>query len=193
MKLKDLQEIQKVVGDRGCIVGGALRSIIEGNTPRDVDIMCATANIFTYYKIIEDLENHFSKKSTKKLEKDYMTENMVAHSLDVDGVEITVITPLTIEDRALYSTPEYVASSVDFDICAMAMNPDGSIYYHFGEKHTKQAIKAREFKIIRPINSDYEETRCNNRIFKYECNYGYKCVDDTLLRNYQKHFSFMGS
>jgi hypothetical protein len=182
--LDNLKKINNIIQPYGCIVGGALRSCFEGTKPRDIDIFCTDGKTDTYNKlktiIIEKLKPNEYKSV---VDEDYLSNAIVGLEakcfIGLEEYKVTVIVPIQTEDRDLFGSPYKLADEVDFNVCAMALESDNTIYFSPKGGDILEDIANMKATYIRDIHSDEELWRACRRISKYK-SYGYS-VDDSKI------------
>jgi hypothetical protein len=182
--LDNLKKINNIIQPYGCIVGGALRSCFEGTKPRDIDIFCTDGTNSTYDKlksiIIEKLKPDEYREVS---DENYMSKIIVGLEakcyIDLEEYKVTIIAPIQTEDRNLFGNCYKLADEVDFNICAMALEPNNSIYFSPKGGNILEDIANMKATYIRDIHSDEELWRACRRISKYK-SYGYS-VDDSKI------------
>lgn len=171
-----LTEINEVLKGRAFIVGGALRSLIEGELPRDIDIFMATDNNEDYVSVCHDVYNAFAPKflwsTTLDCNTDYHAVEM--NYMDTDIV-ISLIKPQEFHGRPSFGDLHSLVDDIDFNVCRLGLAPDGkSVYAVEPIWEVLKDIVDRRLRIVkhRPEEAD----RVAKRIAKYE-SYGYKLME----------------
>lgn len=166
-----MARINKVLDGRAFICGGALRSYIEGNEPRDIDVFLRENNSATptaiFYDLLLAFPNSSFNDNQSNEELDYFSIDLI-----IENYKVTIITPCISLGRQLYGTPEELCKGFDFNVVAMCLLPDNSILFggDHGETETIWSIKNRMFARQKHCIDD---ARTAKRIEKYK-SYGYQ-------------------
>lgn len=156
-----LRDINVVLKGRAFICGGAIRSLFEGKTPRDIDIFLKDEVYLE--EVIKDLYylNVFKIR----------TSSGVAYEMLYKGVVLSVIKPQYINGRYTCGSLEDIIKGIDFNVCRLGIAENGNIV---SIEPLEEIIKAIEDKELIILNHRPEEkNRVLRRVAKYKT-YGYK-------------------
>ncbi len=155
-----------ILDNRATIAGGALRSLLEGNDPRDIDIFLTKKKNF---QDVWDLLAAYTGKEGKY-------GSGVVHFGDM----YTLVLPYKVGKRKLWGKPAKLVEAFDIDITQLWMSPEGTIASRYLED-IEQSIMRREFKLT---HFDNTKQKVAVRVAKY-VSYGYKLVGiDTSYNGY---------
>lgn len=170
-----LREVNKTIEGLGHICGGAIRSYIEGNIPKDIDVFLIDNKDDTLHKILYAIDNlQFSSRRSIYC-KGTLTSSGIATEYDYKGTIISVIHPRQFYGRDTFGRIGKIVDDIDMDICRLGMAWDNKIVTAHCEDFDfiVKSIKDKKFRFIKIRPDEYE--RNLKRIAKYE-SYGYTLV-----------------
>ncbi len=171
--IEKLTTLAARLGDKGTIAGGALRSILEGNDPRDIDIFCTKKKHFkAVCKIVGNFVHNTNYGNGKSTDTTKKSANIGYISADF-GM-FTVIKPQKLDGRKLYGEPYELTADFDIDVTQLWMSAEGEICSRGNAPELLTKIKAREFSFTHYKDS---KARIASRAAKY-AGYGYKLLHD---------------
>lgn len=161
-----LRDINVVLKGRAFICGGAIRSLFEGKTPKDIDIFLKDAIYLE--EVVKDLAHLVVKGSINKVNG---TSSGWAYEMIYKGVVVSVIKPQYMNGRYTCGSLYDIISGIDFNVCRLGMSENGDIT---SIEPLEDIIKAIEDKELIILNHRPEEKgRVLRRVAKYKT-YGYK-------------------
>ncbi len=150
---------------KAVIAGGAIRSILENNEPRDVDIFCQTKEDFQdVCDIVADFTGTGRQDYTKHTGRRFY--NYISYG------KYTIIDPVEIAGRKLYGDPEELIADFDIDVTQLYMNGQGKICGDVGTILHK--IQNKQFTFTHFKDS---KRRIASRAGKY-ASYGYELMNN---------------
>ena len=160
-----LRDINVVLKGRAFICGGAIRSLFEGKTPKDIDIFLKDA------VYLEEVLKDLSYLNVFKIR----TSSGVAYEMLYKGVVLSVIKPQYINGRYTCGSLEDIIKGIDFNVCRLGIAENGNIV---SIEPLEEIIKAIEDKELIIVNHRPEEkNRVLRRVAKYKT-YGYKLKEE---------------
>lgn len=170
-----LREVNRVIEGKGHICGGAIRSYIEGNIPKDIDIFLIDDKPETLHDILYAIDNLQFCGRRSLYCKGTLTSSGIATEYSYKGTIISVIHPRQFYGRDTFGRVGKIVDDIDMDICRLGMAWDNKIITAHCEDFDSivKSITNRQFKFIK-IRPD-EHERNLKRIAKYE-GYGYTLV-----------------
>lgn len=171
-----LLDINKIIKGKASICGGALRSYIEGNVPRDIDIFMYSDNIDVFERLCEELVDNLSDQvyDVEEIRTTLFSEgNYYAFEFKHAWSEtiITVITPQVLYGRECFGTMENIVNEIDINVCRLGLREDNTIYCPEDLISVLNDISNKDMKLIH-TRTEEEANRTATRIAKYE-SYGY--------------------
>lgn len=160
-----LRDINIVLKGRAFICGGAIRSLFEGKTPKDVDIFLKDA------MYVDDVVNELSYLTGDKGMFKASSDSGYAYEMLYKGIVISVIKPQYMNGRYTCGSLEDIIGDIDFNVCRLGIAEDGTITSLEPLEDIIKAIKDKELIILN--HRPEERDRVLRRLAKYET-YGYK-------------------
>lgn len=162
-----LRDINVVLKGRAFICGGAIRSLFEGKTPKDIDIFLKDEIYLE--EVVKDLAHLVIEG--RSIIKVLGTSSGWAFEMIYKGVVVSVIKPQYMNGRYTCGSLEDIIKGIDFNVCRLGIAENGNIV---SIEPLEEIIKAIEDKELIILNHRPEEkVRVLKRLAKYET-YGYK-------------------
>ena len=161
-----LRDINVVLKGRAFICGGAIRSLFEGKTPKDIDIFLKDEVYLE--EVVKDLVHLVGNININKVNG---TSSGWAYEMKYKGVVVSIIKPQYMNGRYTCGSIYDTISSIDFNVCRLGMSENGDIT---SIEPLEDIIKAIEDKELIILNHRPEEKdRVLRRVAKYKT-YNYK-------------------
>lgn len=180
---KILREVNKCIEGLGHICGGAIRSYIEGNLPRDIDVVLIDNKPETLNTLLHKIDTTFLMSRRSVYCKDSLTSSGIATEYNYKGTIVSIIHPRQFYGRDTFGRVGKIVDDIDIDICRLGMAWDNKIVTGHCESFEDivKSINNREFSFVK-IRPD-EHARNIKRIAKYN-SYGY-----TLKENNENSYN----
>lgn len=168
-----LREVNSCIEGLGHICGGAVRSYIEGNIPKDIDVFLINDNPDTLNTLLHKIDATFLMSRRSLYCEGSLTSSGIATEYNYKGTIVSIIHPTQLYGRDTFGRIGKLVDDIDIDICRLGIAWDNKIVTGHCEDFDSivTSIKNREFQFVK-IRPD-ELDRNTKRIAKYE-SYGYK-------------------
>lgn len=155
---RDLELLAAKLGNKAYIAGGAIRSIIEGTEPRDVDIyLTKKEHLGDVCAIVADFTGTAKREMTRE---SYAT---------IDYGMYSIVLPQVLHGRKLYGNPLNVVGDYDINVSQVWMTPQGKV------KGIGNAIESIHNKVFSLMHYDNPKKLIAKRVAKY-ASYGYELI-----------------
>lgn len=174
--------VNRILNGRAHICGGALRSVAEGNLPKDIDIFMLTDSIEEYTNVCRDIQlllglrrqNGVPIDDTEYFSCDFIYDYLYFTEEPVyQQVVISVIKPQVLYGRHCWGTLEELVDGIDLSVCRLGLRANGTIYAPDIDT-TKTHIENKVMSVVKQRGEE-ESARTKKRLKKYE-GYGYTLI-----------------
>lgn len=142
---RDFPLIDTILDNYGVVLaGGALRDLINGDTPKDWDFFFLNEGAF--HKSLQHLRNIAEHNDSLYDLSSFIISNHYTKTLETNGVKIQLI------HKKFYDSVDDVVDSFDFNVCQVALTTE--VFYITPEIHDSITRKEVEVNVLpNPVDS----------------------------------------